>query len=217
MKEGILVKKAFISLSMLALVLLVSCTETTNYQSSDQSEKPPVAVRPETSQEDASSLLIMDKTVSVPLLRLTEKEKVMEVNATADFGVSYRDISELCEAAAVKNIVYGTVQEVGFYEGYPSGQTLYNFLVEKSFAGELQAGDKISVLASGGYLSLGRYIETYGGERFEDMTEQEIENTVLKQTCMGAPFAKTGEKYLLFLSKEKTQEDAQPLWVLLWK
>ena len=187
-------KKWFAGLIACLLLGLAACAEPEQQQGGAPTESPCGAVEP---PEREKTPAIVDKTVDAGRFSLNGFTVAGELNGAAD-SVVYHNVAEVYEQAPY--IVYGTAENIGYWDESGAAHTLYDFVVEKSYKGSIQPGDKITILSPGGYYRLSKFIELNGKERFPDLTEEEIQNTVYKKTYMGAPFVESGEKYVLFLA-----------------
>lgn len=106
-------------------------------------------------------------------------------------------------------MVYGTVKEKSYFDESGSANTIYTFAVEKVYKGSLAENDLISVITIGGYMRLSKRVEIYGKGKFEDYTDEQINNTLLKES-FGVPEPEIGDKYLLFLDEPINNEPPFP-------
>ena len=151
---------------------------------------------------------LVDKTVSINSFNPDEFENVIELTSNPDFKKIYNNIEELYPDS--ENIIYGTVNQVSYFDGSGVGNTVYDFVVEKVYKGNLKENTLISVLTAGGYARLSKHIEVFGDGKFSDYTAEQINNTLLKTEFMKAPTPKSGDKYLLFLSAPTNNEHPFP-------
>ena len=93
------------------------------------------------------------------------------------------------------------METLGYWDETGVGFTLHDFVVQKIYKGNMEPGDKISVLASGGYCRLSKLMDLRGERADSSYTEEEIRTTVYKSTDMGEPLVEQGEKYVLFLGE----------------
>ena len=186
-------KKWLAGLFACLLLGLAACAEPAQQQGAAPSESPSEAVEAPVSETTPA---ITDKTVDGGRFSLDGFTVAGELTGAAD-TVVYHNVAEIYNQSPY--IVYGTAENIGYWDESGAAHTLYDFVVEKSYKGSIQPGDKITILSPGGYYRLSKFIELNGKERFPDLTEEEIQNTVYKKTYMGAPFVESGEKYLLFL------------------
>lgn len=187
-------KKWLAGLIACLLLGLAACAEPAQQPGGAPTEPPGGTVE---APEREKTPAIVDKTVDAGRFSLNGFTVAGELTGAAD-SVVYHNVAEVYEQAPY--IVYGTAENIGYWDESGAAHTLYDFVVEKSYKGSIRPGDKITILSPGGYYRLSKFIELNGKERFPDLTEEEIQNTVYKKTYMGAPFVESGEKYVLFLA-----------------
>ena len=149
-----------------------------------------------------------DKTVNVESFEPKDFSNIISVSMATDFEKIYKTKEELYDAS--QNIVYGTVKELSYFDESGAAHVLCDFEVEKVYKGSLAENDLISVLTAGGYVRLSKRIEIYGKGKFENYTEKQINNTIIKSDNTGVPTPKVGEKCLLFLSAPINNEPPFP-------
>ena len=159
-------------------------------------------------EESNTAQKFVDKTVSVETFEPKDFSNSISVSSVADFEKIYKTKEELYDAS--QNVVYGTVKELSYFDESGAAHILYTFAVEKVYKGSLTENDLISVLTAGGYVRLSKRIELYGKGKFENYTEKQINNTIIKSDNMGVPTPKVGEKCLLFLSAPIDNEPPFP-------
>lgn len=163
-------------LSLLLTSLLLFCTGC--------SSSPNVA-----SIEDAPEPT--DYTVAADIFDPSQYQQIGSFSSIIDLESLLPTLEELAEQS--DNIVYGRVLSTQNYDQSGRGQTLYTFEIQRSYRGNLLPGDTISVVADGGYVRLSRYIAVNGSGHFEDMTQQEIDASMIYSApAMGALCPKRG-------------------------
>ena len=158
--------------------------------------------------EDSKGQNINDKSVVVNSFNPNSYSNQIEVSSSLDFEKIYNNIDELYNNSI--NVIYGTVRKVEYIDDSGAALTCYDFVVERSYKGELQENDMITVLATGGYVRLQKFIEVFGDGKFKDFSETKRSQTVLKENPMGAPLPKVDDKYLVFLSNPIKNEAPFP-------
>lgn len=144
--------------------------------------------------------LSVDESFSAP----DSGKKVMDVRSSMD-GFLSPELDSLIQASDA--IVRGTVKNVVFTQFDGIAWTKADLLITESLKGEFQKGDLVSVFILGGYISLADHIQAYDNAfRYEGLTPEEIQNTVLKETVNGESFAQVGDDYIYCLVK--TLEDS---------
>lgn len=159
-------------------------------------------------EESKTAQKFVDKTVSVETFDPKDFSNSISVSSVADFEKIYKTKEELYDAS--QNVVYGTVKELSYFDESGAAHILCTFAVEEVYKGSLAENDLISVLTAGGYVRLSKRIEIYGKGKFENYTEKQINNTVIKSDNMGMPTPEVGDKYLLFLSAPIDNEPPFP-------
>lgn len=144
-----------------------------------------------------------DRTVEVEPVDITGKN-VTEIGSIACFATIYNNPTELLADSEVA--VYAQVESVAYFtlEGVPWNKM--DVLVLDAFKGDVQAGDRISITQFGGYLPLTEQIRAFhDGDKFSDMTQEEIDSTVFKKTMEGAPLPEAGERGVYFVVRAVTE------------
>ena len=181
-------------LSLLLTSLLLFCTGC--------SSSPNVA-----SIEDAPEPT--DYTVAADTFDPSQYQQIGSFSSIVDLVSQPPTLEELAEQS--DNIVYGRVLSTQNYDQSGRGQTLYTFEIQRSYRGNLLPGDTISVVADGGYDRLRRYVAVHRSGHFEDMTQQEIDASMIYSApAMGAPLPEEGDIYLLFLDQPLAGEEYEP-------
>lgn len=126
-------------------------------------------------------------------------KKVMDVRSSMD-GFLSPELDSLIQVSDA--IVRGTVKNVVFTQFDGIAWTKADLLITESLKGEFQKGDLVSVFILGGYIPLADHIKAYDNAfRYEGLTPEEIQNTVLKETVNGESFAQVGDDYIYCLVK----------------
>lgn len=158
-------------------------------------------------EKQADSTAYVDKTVKADTFTAENYNNISNVVEVIDFSEIYNTKEELYANAV--NVVYGTVKEKSYFDESGSAHTIYTFAVEKVYKGSLSENDLISVMTIGGCVRLSKRIELYGNSGFEDYTDEQINNTLLKES-FGVPEPEIGDKYLLFLDEPINNEPPFP-------
>jgi hypothetical protein len=148
-----------------------------------------------------------DYTISVDESEFSSEQlmSAQEVNLNLSFSTSCVTLSELCENAEIS--VECTVLSVSntIKEGYP--YTKYDVQVDDVLYGDLNVGDKISVVQIGGYMTLQDEIDAYDNSvKFQDISQDERSSILIEKRIGDYP--DVGEKYILFLSADNLFEGA---------
>lgn len=181
-------KKLYLLMMLLTLtVTLVGCSQT---------------------NKSTSNASVVDKTVAINSFNPDNFSNKIVSKSSLDFEKIYENMEQL--NADAPNIVYGTVKEVKNFDESGSAMTCYNLLVEKSYKGNLNENDMVSILAIGGYVRLEKYIEVFGDGKFSDYSSKERQTTVIEENPMDVPVPQVGDKYLVFLSEPIKNEAPFP-------
>ena len=127
-----------------------------------------------------------------------EGKTIMEVPSVSDFAydTSLQTLSEMAT-----DIVIGTVQDTSYTDAEGHAWTATRLKLDQIIKGTAKTGDTIEIYALGGYIPLEKQIAHFqDGFRYEDMTEEEIKNTVIHEIVNGedTPPA-VGKQYLFYL------------------
>ena len=171
-------------------------------QAEEETELPSVSVVVEKTAEEERPL--KDLTGSFRNTFSIEGRKIFQNQVIgADFAKIYRNIESLYHGA--ENIVYGTVRDIQYTDEDAAPRTIYTFQVMDSLKGEIPADSLVSISESNGFVRLQTFIDVYGKDHFGEISKEEIENGVLRQSVAGAPLPETGERYVLFLGEKHTE------------
>lgn len=195
---------AILMAAIVALTLFAGCQKG-EAEVSDSNDSSSIS---SSSTEDSSVSATVDKTVAVEGFDPAGYSNKIQTTSDGDFEVIYKNINELWEAAP--NVVYGVVKEVTNFDESGTALVVYDFEVITSYKGELEKATLISVIGNGNYMRLSKYIELSGEGRFSDLSEEEIENTLLEDSFMGAPVAEVGDEFVLFLSNPIQEQNPFP-------
>lgn len=112
----------------------------------------------------------------------------------------------------VKNsdsVIKGKVSSVGYKAIDGNAWTVISFKVDDVFKGSISKGDTIDVYYIGGYIDLNDHIKYYNdAEKFSNLSEKEINNTVLQEIVDGEEFIRENEELILCIVKTS---DESPL------
>lgn len=151
----------------------------------------------------------IDLTVKIETFDPLSFEKTIETGSAADFAEIYSDISDL--ECASDNVVYGEVESVAYWDLSGSANTVYSFRILETIKGDLPENAVISVITPGGYCRLQSVINVFGGGKFQNYTQEEINQTIIHRFFAGViEEPKTGEKYILYLTSPTKDENPFP-------
>lgn len=112
----------------------------------------------------------------------------------------------------VKNsdsVIKGKVSSVGYKAIDGNAWTVISFKVDDVFKGSISKGETIDVYYIGGYIDLNDHIKYYNdAEKFSNLSEKEINNTVLQEIVDGEEFIRENEELILCIVKTS---DESPL------
>lgn len=140
---------------------------------------------------------ITDKTIEFDTIDLEGKIFVGESNSDNQFSSIFSTIDEL--TAEAEFVVKGKVHDVNFFPYKGQGMTSTTVKVVETLKGDLQENDLISVVESGGVISIQDLIDYFGPAKFGNMQTEYIENGVMYDYQSGAAFSKVGQDVYLFL------------------
>lgn len=189
----------------LLLVVIFVLTSFAGCQRNNTADNTQVNNIQESEENSVESMDIVDKTVKInsfdPCAFSTVEQKT---SGCADYIKIYDSPEFLFTDATA--VVYGTVKEINYWDESGMAYIIYSFLVEKSYKGNQQPGELISVTTPGGYLRLEKFIEKFGDAHFKDFSKEKIKNTVYKDNYMGTSWPKQGDKFMLFLYQPEIQD-----------
>lgn len=189
---------------LLLAALLAGCAGGVegNAQAKEERKLPsPSAVAEEIAEEER---ILKDFTGSFRNTFSMEGRKIFQNQVIgADFAKRYRNIESLYHGA--ENIVYGTVRDIQYTDEDAAPRTIYTFQVLDSLKGEIPGDSLVSISESNGFVRLQTFLDVYGKDHFGEISEEEIENGVIRQSVAGAPLPETGERYVLFLGEKHTE------------
>lgn len=132
-------------------------------------------------------------------VNINDYEKTEDVISSNDYDIS-SDLNVMEKNS--DEVVEGTIKEVTYVVIDGDGWTKVDLDINTSIKGNLRAGDMVSVYQLGGYVPLADHIKFYDDAfRYSDLSDNEINNTVLKETVDGEQLPKVGEKAIYFLEK----------------
>ena len=131
-----------------------------------------------------------------------EGKTIMEVPSICDWAYD-TSMETLTERAT--EIVVGTVEGIAYTEVEGHAWTIVEFKPEQVLKGSMQPGEAVEIYTLGGYIALEDMIDYYqDGFRYEDMTEEEIQNTVVHEVVDGEESPpEAGGRYLFYLAETR--------------
>jgi|GEM_PF-1796728 hypothetical protein len=180
-------KKTVTLLLLITLVILSGCSKNDNSlpaSSDGDRDYPPT-----------------DKTVKVDTFNFNDTQlnnmNVIQADMTFDKDNTYNTVEELYEANDA--VVESIVEKVENWDGDGYGHTIYTLRVNRCYKGTLvEPNTFITVCTTGGYCRLSSYIKNFGGERFAELSQEEIDKTIF-QYSDGSPLPKVGDTLVVAL------------------
>ncbi len=170
--------KKFVSLLFLLMALVVifgGCSKAGNYKGAKDSRDLTVSIEYEYMGPNKNN-------------KLLKVDSVTDSIYGSDLNVIFNDSDE---------IIRGTVKNISYTSFTGSAWTKADIIVAESYKGELKKGDIVTIFMFGGYIKLQDHIKFFDDRfRFEDLTESEINNIVLKEMDNGIPFLSEGEELI---------------------
>ena len=126
-----------------------------------------------------------------------ENNKIIKVDSIADSKYS-QDLKAIFDDS--EEIIRGTVKNINYTSFDGIAWTKVDILVSESYKGNLKTGDLVSVFMIGGYIRLKDHIDYHNDKfRFSKLSENEINNTVIKEINNGMPFQTVGGDFIYCL------------------
>lgn len=132
---------------------------------------------------------------------------------SAVFSKIFPDVPSL--DAEAENILVGAVTDIVYTDDDAAPRTILTFRVSEVLKGEIPPNSLISVAQSGGYVRMKTFVDVYGTDHFPEITQEEIDTTLIRQSLMGAPLPEVGEEYVLFLSPRRTEGRLAGAYVII--
>lgn len=196
---------AVLIMIMYAILILGACSDVgEQLEKVDTLETEKVVVMDERTGKSIESTHLDDNTIQLDnAFSVSEYYVIQEVSAAADFATVYPDLESVYSAAS--NVLVGVVTDIQYTDDDAIPRTIYSFQVLENLKGSVQAGSLISISESNGYVRMSTFIDTYGDDHFENLTDEEIEIGVILQSLGGAPLPSVGEEYVVFLGEQKVE------------
>lgn len=130
-----------------------------------------------------------------------ESKNIIQVSANLDFSRGFPDLDSLVSSSDA--IIECVVDEVKytFIEG--SCYTVPNVTVTESFKGNLNIGDRISILQYGGYFTIEEETDYWHDEdKFSNLNEEERKNSLIYSHADVGVDYHVGDVFVMFVSTE---------------
>lgn len=150
-------------------------------------------------EDSAGTETLRDCTVTPPVAYEVNGEMIRTEESEPELLVAPTYENLVRDSSAV---VVGTIQNVTYTSVEGTPWTQVDVAVEDSQYGALQSGDVISVYELGGYMPLEEFIaENDLQERFSDLSQEEIADTILFQNGGSQTTPEVGQTFLYFLTE----------------
>lgn len=185
--------------ALLASFLLVAygCSSPTAISNSNVSEA---------SSSHSSSIAAAaakDSTIKITEFDLTGREdkisQKQSISLSQSFRSSCQDFDGLYKNST--DIVSCTVQGVRFAVDNGIPYNIADVKITETLKGSLNAGDLISVVQMGGYMTLQDEVEAFDNEfRFPGTTKEERKNTIIEKKGSQDLYPQSGDSYVFYLT-----------------
>lgn len=150
-----------------------------------------------------------DYTISVCETNFTTDQlnNSIKVDLNPSFMTSCVTMSELCNAA--EYAIDCTVLSVAntLKDGYP--YTKYDVEINDVIYGDLQVGNKISIVQIGGYMTIQDEINAYNNSiKFQDISANLRSSTIIEKRVSSNDTPLVGDRYVLFISRDNLFDGA---------
>lgn len=181
--------KKFIYLPVICafICILCACAE------SDTTAEAPSA-------EKTAEIVGTDYTVIPEIIYDLES---MKVGQSSDSHPEFaHDPSIETQTSLSEVIVRGEIVNIYYTSHDSSPFTQMDVRITEPIAGSYTQGDIISVYTYGGYISYAdRFSQSEIDDFFSNMTDEQLENTLLLHTMEGVPLPEVGEEYVFFAAE----------------
>lgn len=155
-----------------------------------------------TTQINSSIFTPNDYTVDIEEYNFTEEEKskAQKVGYAASFSTSFKELKNLCtNEASIECKVLKVANTLK--DGIP--YTKYDVEVTDVLFGNLNVGDKVTVMQMGGYMTLQDEVEAFNNAtKFKDVPEESWKDIIIEKQGERMECPSIGERYILFMSKD---------------
>ena len=194
-------KKANFTLLLFFIMLLASCGSQDQVDNSLFSEPATSASAPSTVHGDAyaesitpSAMLQAQVDMGFP-----DEKNIIELTGVADYA--YPMTLEAITPQSIA-IVEATVNDIEYSSVGGHAWTKVTATIDAVIYGELSENDVIDFYVFGGYMPLKEYIDWWDDwSRFKDLSDDEIENSVIHSLQPNEDLPLEGEHYLFFLGE----------------
>lgn len=199
-------KISILLLSILVIISLTACRSADNQTSATdntpQSQETPIP--------DSEIILFEQETPSI------YQDKTV-INDNSRLDLAYRPVLEEVIPHATA-IVQATVDNIEYTSIGANAWTVIDAAVQDVLSGDLPDRSNITIYAYGGYISM-KDVATaeHNRERYTDMTDEELENTIIRQAADMQESPLVGQQYIFFLGAPTDDMPADAYEQLGWK
>ncbi len=138
-------------------------------------------------------------------MSLFNEDELMSVKSELSFAYSCQSVNDIYEKASY--IVRGNVVETYFTVLDGMSYTVVNLKIIESFKGELESNSIITILISGGYMTLQQHISYYkDSERFESIKKNKWKSTYIETRLTDAEYPQKNDEYVIALMDNELRE-----------
>lgn len=200
------VKISVLLLSILFIVSLTACRsadeQTSAASDTPQSQEAPISGSEIILFEQETPSIYRNKTV---------------INDNSRLDLAYRPVLEevIPHASA---IVQATVDNIEYISIGANAWTAIDATVQDVLSGGLPGRSNITIYAYGGYISMKDIAAAeHNRESYTDMTDEELENTIIRQVADMQESPLIGQQYIFFLGAPTDDMPADAYEQLGWK
>lgn len=210
-KERPVVKHHRAKISILLLSVLVIISLTACQSADDQTSATDNTPLPqETPIPDSEIILFEQETPSI------YQDKTV-INDNSRLDLAYRPVLEEVIPHATA-IVQATVDNIEYTSIGANAWTVIDAAVQDVLSGDLSDRSNITIYAYGGYISMKDVAAAeHNRESYTDMTDEELENTIIRQAADMQESPLVGQQYIFFLGAPTDDMPTDAYEQLGWK
>lgn len=177
-------------------LVLISCVLALNIMgcslSNKQSSNADISIKQQAGKKDLTK-----KLESVNLSQLDE-ESIINVSSEFSFAYSCQSLDDIYDKSVY--IVKGTVMNTYYTVIDGFSYTVVDLDVTDTIKGSIKDNTIITVLLSGGYMTLEQHISYYDdAERFAAISKEKMKSTYIETRLTDADFPKVKDEYVMAL------------------
>lgn len=193
-------------LSILFIVVLTACQNTDSHASASNNTAP-------SHETPASTPAVVLSQQEIP--EIYQNKTIVNDNSRLD--LIYRPTLEEVIPHTTE-IVQATVNDVGYTSIGSNAWTVIDATVKAGLSGNLSSEKNITIYAYGGYISMKDVVTAdQDRERYTDMTDEDLENTIIHQAADMEESPLIGEQYIFFLGSPTANMPTDAYEQLGWK